>query len=185
MSIRDLINGWLDERLFAVVPLLASAPVRRTMLVSREVSDLIEGPWPNVRAEKRCQRLRADMEAFVTGDVVSVCLEAFKARDAMFGRLHPASDEVWDLRSREPRPGLRLLGSFAETDVFIAFSCYPRSVEVDFLERQPLLGRTSDEWDAAITETKTEWRKLFHTNKPHGLGGQDVHDYISENVFSV
>ena len=44
------------------------------------------------------------------------------------GLLAPREDAFWDIRSRDPRPGLRVIGHFAETDVFVALVWRPRSV---------------------------------------------------------
>lgn len=130
-------------------------------------------------------RLRADLESFVRGDRVSVCLNPYAAKHALFGRLDPPTGEVWDVRSRDPNPGLRVIGRFAEADLFVAFTCWPRSVAVPWLDRPQLGDGDSEQWDFAINEAKAEWRKLFHPYMPHGTGGDDVHDYISDNVISL
>ena len=59
----------------------------------------------------------------VRNDVMTVCWDPFKARDAKIGRLYPIADEVWDLRSQAPPPGLRVFCRFAEKDVLVALTC--------------------------------------------------------------
>lgn len=127
--------------------------------------------------------VRVDLESYIAGDQVSVCLEPYKAEDALFGRLDKPADEVWDIRSRNPRPGIRILGRFAECDCFVAFSCWPRSVELEYLPRPPLGQRDSAEWAGAIKECKADWRKLFYDYPAHT--GKTVNDYISTNVDLV
>jgi hypothetical protein len=40
--------------------------------------------------------LRADLQPFITGQKVSVCLTPYQARTANFGRPDPPADEIWD-----------------------------------------------------------------------------------------
>jgi hypothetical protein len=76
MSIRVQINGRIAEgRLHNLEPVLPSDPVERTMLISAEINSLLIGPWPNANAAKRFGELRADLEAFVKGEKVAVCLD--------------------------------------------------------------------------------------------------------------
>ncbi|MGD9508787.1 MAG: hypothetical protein AB7I59_04100 [Geminicoccaceae bacterium] len=184
MSIRRLIGDRVNEqRLFVLEPLLESDPIERTLVISPEIQSLLCGPWPSVRAGKRMMDLRADLESFVVGDQVSACLVPYKAEEALFGRLDKPADEVWDIRSRKPAPGIRLLGRFAEQDCFVALSCWPRSVQLDYLSRPPLGRRNSSEWAAGIKECKAEWRKLFFDYPAHT--GTTINDYISVNVDLV
>lgn len=184
MSIRELISDRLKEqRLFVLEPTLPSEPIVRDLLVSPEVRSRVCGPWPNVRAEKRLRDLRADLESFIVGDHVSACLVPYMAEDALFGRLDKPADEVWDIRSRRPSPAIRILGRFAECDCFIAFSCWPRSKELDYLDRPPLGAWNSKEWASAIKECKADWRRLFYDYPDHT--GISINDYISTNVDLV
>jgi hypothetical protein len=95
------------------------------------------------------------------------------------GRLD--ADEVWDLRSQAPPPGLRVFCRFAEKDVLVALTCSPRSVPVPWLNRLPLLGRSSREWRDAIVGCRREWNVLFPAHQP--LSGVDLSDYISNAVL--
>jgi hypothetical protein len=77
-------------------------------------------------------------------------------------RLDPDSDEIWEIRVRDPRPGIRIFGSFLSQDVFVALTAVPHeclSVE--------------DDWVRAIKEYKTEWSRYFNSapfrgSYPHG-----------------
>lgn len=55
--------------------------------------------------------MRARMDAFVTDEIVVVPVD-IKPLDK--------SKHVWALRSKTPRPGMRLLGQFADKDCFVA-----------------------------------------------------------------
>jgi hypothetical protein len=183
MSIQEEIQVRMGEgRLWQLKPILDSDPVVRTMIISKEIKDLIVGPWEDVSWERRCNRLRANLEAFIRGDVISLCLRGFEARSAYMGRLDRPADEVWDIRSRSPSPALRVFGRFADKDVFVALFWSPRSLEVPYSQRLPLGDRNSTQWRSAMRETKTEWRKLFHTYQPiHG----DSHNVYASNAISV
>lgn len=183
MSIRDEIRARIDERrLSLLMPILESDQVVRTMVVSNDIQNLLDGPWEDAGWARRCNRLRADLEAFVIGDVISVCLTPFKADSAYMGRLDKPADEVWDIRARDPHPSLRVFGRFAGKDTFVALFWSPRSIEIPFSQRLPLGDRKSIQWKDAIRECKAEWRNLFHTYQPvHG----DTHDVYVSNSFLV
>jgi hypothetical protein len=180
MSIRDEINARIGEgRLFQLKPLNEKDNKRRTVLMSREIQKLVCGPWPTEgQMGARCARLRGDLESLVTAENITVCWEPYKARNEQIGRLCPTSDEVWDLRSQKPTPGLRVFFRFAEKDVFVVLTCAPRSVPVPWLYRVPLLGRREPrEWKKAIRECRHEWRALFPTYDP--LSAESVHAYLT------
>lgn len=154
------------------------------MLLSRELQSLLDGPWVNPRWKSRFSaQLRADLEAFVQGQFLSLSLVPFGARNEYMALLDPPSDGIWDIRSRMPSPGLRVLGAFAEKDVFIAMLCAPRSVAVDVLHRPPLLNKDSREWRDSIQEVKSEWRRLLLTYPP--VGGDNPNDVLSDKFYTV
>ncbi|MCY3879901.1 MAG: hypothetical protein OXF74_12075 [Rhodobacteraceae bacterium] len=64
----------------------------------------------------------ADFDSFVEGRIVSVSLidPHNKPTNVYLARLHPAEDEVWEIRSRAPKPGLRVFGRFSAKDCFVA-----------------------------------------------------------------
>lgn len=184
MSIQEWIDGLLeDERLCLLEPTIPSDPVERVMLVSPEVWGVINGPWPKVKWERRCSALRADLEAFIRGDEISLSLTPYKADTAYMGLLDPPADGVWDIRSRDPAPGIRVLGQFAKRDLFVALVPAARSVEVEFLTRGPLGEGQSDEWAAAIKECRAAFRKLFYPLLP--LRGDNPSEYVSQKYDVV
>lgn len=183
MSIRDEIKYRVGEcRLAELRPAMIGDPVRRHMFVSSEIQELLDGPWPFQQARKRCFELQAELETFVRGDQIGICLEPYKAGKAEFGRLNRPADEVWDFRAVK-EPGLRIFGRFAEKDIFIALTCWPRSRPLDWIGRPPLLHAYSREFRDAIEGCKAEWRKLFHTYLP--ISGGHASDYVSENFVVI
>jgi hypothetical protein len=175
MSIRDEIARQCEERrLFFLPPAMTFIPVVRHLFVSPELYRLAEtGPWADIAEEKRFGLLRANLDDFTRNAPLTVEWNPFEARDAYFGRLDPISDEVWDIRSRDPRPAIRVLGSFADTDTFVGLVWGWRK-EWD--------GKESCEWRDARVRTGAEWRKLFPAYTPHK--GDHIHDYLSNAVLA-
>ena len=79
MSIHDEITAHIAaKRLYPILPVIPGDPVERTLVVTKKINTLIEGPWPNVSMERRANRLRADLETFVMGRKVAVSMTPFK-----------------------------------------------------------------------------------------------------------
>jgi hypothetical protein len=182
MSIRKEINRRLATgALLLLEPALVGDPVERTMLISPEIDRLLSGPWDTETDERRANRLRSDLERFVTGQYIGLCLTPYEAQTAYMGRLDRPEDEVWDIRSVDPSPGLRVFGRFAEVDVFVALTWQPRSK--DWGGRKALRGGKSLEWHLAILECHRLWEELFSGFQP--IRGGEVRDYVSANAFHV
>jgi hypothetical protein len=172
MSIHDEINARVGEappRLFRLIRSLESDPESRTMFMSKEIQSLLDGPWISPDLQYRAGRLKGDLEEFIKGSTLTLCFEPFAAKTAYMGRLSPIGDSIWDIRSRDPRPSLRVVGLFADADVFIALRWSPRS---------RLGPRDSREWRDIVTQCKTDWTSLFSTYEP--VKGDDLHAFFSE-----
>ena len=155
MSIHaEIIARGTEGRLFRLLPAVQARPVVRTMLLSAELNGVIFGQWPNVNERIRMAQLRRDLDRFVEGGIITVAAKPYKAGAAYLSRLDRAADEVWEIRSRHPKPGIRVFGRFAELDTFVALT---------WSLRGRLGGPTSLEWKDAIRECKAIWRQLFPT----------------------
>jgi hypothetical protein len=110
-------------------------------------------------------------------------LTPFEAKAAYMGILAPMKDGAWDIRSRDPAPALRVVGFFAETDLFIALRWAPRSTQITGSGKPPLGPRDSREWRDMVVQCKTDWTNLFHTYRP--VVGDDINVYISSSVHVV
>jgi hypothetical protein len=182
MSIRDEITAKIQEgRLFRLKPINAKDQQRRAVLLSGELNRMVSGPWATDEMGRRCARLRGDLENLITAEFITVCWDPFKARDEQIGRLHRVEDEVWDLRSKKPKPGLRAFFRFADRDVFVVLTVAPRSVPVSWLSKLPLLGRETKEWRNAIVECRAEWTKLFPTYQP--IHGTSIDVYLTGGLL--
>jgi len=177
MSIRELINDHTREdrrQLFWHEPVIQDH-VKRHMLISVDLQNTLDGPWKTAAEERRFGRLRGDLDAFVEGRRISVANHPYeKNRTAYIARVDPVEAEVWDIRSIDPSPSIRVLGCFIETDLFVALA---------WAYRKDLDGPGGPLWKAFIKRAQHEWRRLFLTYIPYS--GSEISDYISENFFAV
>jgi hypothetical protein len=174
MSIRDEINRCLSESSLFLHRLVVPTEVKRTMFLSREIKELLEGPWEDRQIQYRSGPLRDDLDRFVAGRPIGVAPSPYQARTAYIAQLDAPRDEVWEIRSRDPKPAIRVFGRFAEKDTFVSLI---------WSYRAPLGGPGSREWRDAVEICKTEWRKLFLTWPPHS--GEDINGYLSQPFFLV
>ncbi|MEX2451632.1 MAG: hypothetical protein WD407_12310, partial [Rhodospirillales bacterium] len=115
MSIQDSINdGVRKGRLCWLQPRVDGEEIKRHMLMGESVAPLILGPWEDQEWKNRCFRLRNDLEDFIHGNPITIARNPQKARNAFMSQLNPPADSAWDIRARDPRPGIRILGRFAE-----------------------------------------------------------------------
>lgn len=63
---------------------------------------------PNTKLRDRWARLEASISYFIEGRYVT---------DDLLKQLRPPKFEHWELKSRKPRPSLRVFGRFAKPDV--------------------------------------------------------------------
>lgn len=155
--------------------MVPGTPIERRLYVSNDLRGFLEGPWVDSVEEYRSGKLQAQLEMFIIGDPISVAQNPYKKpKHAYMARVDPIADEVWDIRSRDPKPGIRVFGRFAEVDIFLALT---------WSERDRLAGRGSRQWRDAREECKTEWKNLFPAYNP--VHGASLNDYISTNVVPV
>lgn len=182
MSISYEISNRVDEgRLFKLTPFMPPLPgtAIRVMFVSKEIYDLLNGPWSNTAWEERCGSLYADLDQFINGEIITVAERPFvKGKTAYIKQLYKRHEEVWEIRSRDPAPGMRVFGRFAEQDVFIALTWWNRT---------DLGGPQSRAWRDAIVGCKTEWRNLFPAHDPITDGNINGYpdQYISTRTYLV
>jgi len=156
MSITDYIKHRIaaleGSRLFSLPPVVPVDEVVREVFISEEVYEIVMPPWPENYDGSRQAGHRGDLDAFTLGDRFSVAEDPFKKPfNAMLARTHPVSDEIWDMRTTDPLPGIRSLGAFGGKDLFIALVWdYRENFDGD-----------PDHWDFEINRCKTKWDELF------------------------
>jgi hypothetical protein len=172
ISIQDDIKYWMDRgRLFQVFPRLPGSPVNRVLLVGEEVNQLIVGPWASENEEIRAGRLWADFDRYIEGRLISVALNNpyRKPNTTYMARLDPARDDVIEIRSRDPKPGIRVFGRFADKDVYIA---------LNWEHREKLGGPQDKEFDREREICKAKWRQLFPTHP--SVNGNQLNEYFAD-----
>jgi hypothetical protein len=152
----------MDGRLHQVQTVDSSISVVRVVYVSAAIKAFLDG------TEARAGRLHADLDRFIEGRILTASLIPRKAGNANMGLLSPTKYGIWDTRSQDPRPSLRLLGGFASKDVFVGLVLRERRLLGDWLSRA---------WANAVTECRKEWRDRFVAFEP--IKGDSVHDYLS------
>jgi hypothetical protein len=130
--------------LFPLVPKAAGATIRRAMFVGEALWGALNSPEGDDEWEERIGKLRADLEVFV--------VEEFISPKYLF-LLYKASDGVWEIRSVQDAPSIRVLGHFALKDVFIS---------TNFALRETLGGWQSRAWKEVKRAAKAVWRNLFN-----------------------
>jgi len=179
MSIHEEIKYWIGQgRLFQVFPRLPGSPVNRVLIANEDVNRLVTGPWMDPQEEVRCGRLWADFDRFIEGRLISVSLTDpySKPKTTYMARLDPLEDDVIEIRSRDPKPGMRVFGRFADKDLFVA---------LNWEYRGNLGGPSDKEFDREREICKARWRQLFPTYE--SIGGRDIDEYFADttHVFSV
>ena len=169
MSIRDEVNALCaDGRLHRLASGVPGAQELRAICVSTEINTQLVGPWEDTASAAAWGGVRADLAAFIDGDVMVLPREGRHANRANMLRLRPAADEIWETRHRDPRPGIRLFGRFAERNLLIALS---------WGERRALGAANSRAWRDARVQCATNWRNLFPAYQP--LTGAYPDAYLS------
>ncbi len=157
-----------------------SDPVRRTMLI-HPVLDQFLGQHSR---EERIGRLRGDLEAFVRGDEIAMSVTPHKHGGAYMGVLEPVEEGIWEIRSRDPRPGMRVLGQFPCKDTFLAFDVRIRSrPDPRWPELVPLGHGKSIEYHIAQIDVLARWKALFPEFTP--LCGDDVSVLLSDKYHLI
>lgn len=138
------------------------------MYASKPVGDLITGPWSDQQEEKRAFELRAEIDWFIDGKRLFLRPDYDIGTSAWLARLNPPGEEVWEIRSLKPKPSLRILGTFAQPDVFVALI---------WAKRTSLGAADSEQWKNVIDQFKQEWQNYFSELRP--FSGNYPDDYIS------
>ena len=83
--------------------------------------------------------------------------------------LRERSEEIWEMRARDPSPGIRIFGRFVAKDKFIALTW-------DYKENS----ETQEQYDWQKANCKRAWLSLFVLLPPHT--GSHASDYVTNAV---
>ena len=142
---------------------------RRTLYISERVKQFITATAPGLDVKMRGRWLtaRAVLENFVDGKRMTI--KSKPKSKAEIGILCPHKDGIFEFRDVNPKPSVRILGSFTEKDVFIALAPYKRS---------ELGKKGSQGWTIALHNYKAQWAALFKGHQPMSEG-RFPDDYVS------
>ncbi len=159
MSIQnEIIHRHTEGSIFAIVPKAKGAAPRRALFVTEEI-------WTELNSthddfwEKRYGELQAHLDVFASGALIG---------PKYLSLLYPARDAVWEIRNPESNPSLRVIGLFAQRDVFIA---------TEIIRRDQLDGWQDRGWRELKRRAQAKWRNLFNTYPP--LITADVYKVVS------
>jgi hypothetical protein len=166
MSIREMMREWINAGEMVVLePALASIPTVRFVFATKEVAAEIYGPWEDKECEIRYARARAVIDAFIGGARIATRHPPSRSAKAQLALLDPPQDQVWEFRSREPKPGVRVFGRFFEASAFVALGTELRE-------------NIDDNFTKEKERCKREWRKFFTPYPPHQ--GSSLSDYLTD-----
>jgi hypothetical protein len=170
MSILDEIDELCkDGRLIKVKQTYPGLPERRVFYSTPDLMFLLDGPWGDIKWEKRWYRARQYLDDFIDGKRFTLRSAPRKKSTCDMSLLEPEGDEIWEMRCRDPKPGLRLFGSFVKRDTFVALTCAPHEC----------LGTESD-WNEAIRQYKISWASHFRFS---AFTGHYPHGYLTNAII--
>lgn len=169
-----------SQRLFKLERTFASDPGSRVMLLHPELATLLEEGL----TDQRIGRLQADLEMFVMGQELALSTVPYEHRTAYMGLLAPEAEGTWEIRSRDPKPGMRVFGRFVQKDCFVALGWGLRSrPDARWPHKQPLGDRNSLQYQLCQIEVLQRWAELFPGHDP--LTGSDIDELLSEKYHPV
>lgn len=173
MSIHDSILRHLGSELTCLESEFLGNETPRTIFVSSEVANVVLGPWPDTPDGRRHARARAVLDGFIEGDELTVGWDPFnKDGRAILARVSPITARVFDFRCLDPNPGIRILGSFAEVDTFVALVWeYRENLE------------SAEDWNSIVRRSQAEWKRLFGDDE--ALFGASLNDHLTYNALVV
>lgn len=168
MSIRQTVNELVSQgRLICLPSLLLGEETFRTIYTTPELLRDVMPPFATDNDGYRLAEFRSYLDAFTEGAELSVAERPFnKPSDAMLARVNPVEDEIWDMRSVSPTPGIRALGAFIDQDEFVLLTW-------EFRENLDEQGA----WSEEIDRFKSEWINLFGSLRP--FQGVSLDAYLS------
>ncbi len=183
MSIEDDVKKAVARGDLHYLPMMdPSDPIERCIVVHSDIMSQFVGPWDGVKHEERVFELRADLEDFVKGERLSLSFTPRKHKDAYMGLLEPKDQGTWEIRARDPSPGIRVFGKFAKEDLFVAFGWRPRHVILEWSEKLPM-ALSPRGWRLEINRCTTLWEEILGGHEP--ITGDKLSDYIKENAVVV
>jgi hypothetical protein len=175
ISIRQKVREHIASgELWVFEPAVDGIASIRYLFLTREVHDeIFSDIWADPEFSDRFPLLAADLELFVSGEMIGAAMDPEnKAVTAFIARLSPTERGIWAIRSREPKPSIRIFGAFIEVDTFVVLRTELRGV---------LGGWGSKPWNDAIENAAARFYALFVPDQP--LTGDNLDDYLGPETF--
>src|SRR5262245_34073758 len=174
MSLHDEIEVNVNQgRLVRVEQLFVICPGLRVIYFTPKLKELLDGPWSDHKWEEHWNKVRQQIDEFIDGlpteRRITVRSSARKKSTCFMSLLDPEANEIWEIRCRDPKPGMRLFGSFVKKDVFVALIAAPH----EFLSSE-------EDWNRTIQQYKEKWAKHFSAT---AFRGSYPHDYLTDDVI--
>lgn len=180
MSIQaEILERVHEGRLQRLRQMMPGLPDTRRIYLAEEVSRVFAGSWVRSPYGRRVGVARALLEGFTRGDLVVGRMPPSKNVHTVIALLEPASENVWEFRIGEPRPGIRILGRFADKDSFVATNLVNREDFIDAITKMD----DPRKWRDEVIRCKTIWNHLFPSYHPYI--GSTIHDYISNSRLPI
>lgn len=177
MSTREALNRLVQEGRVVHVPCLQrGVSSRRHFFLEASLHRRLEQAMAgSSKEDARLAMLYADVERFTSGQVITVGVNPYeKDRTAYMARTEPVQEGIFDLRSQDPSPAIRLFGAFCEIDVFLGLT---------WRWRNELGGRNERAFDFAVMEAMKVWDALLPDCRR--LFSDNIEDYISDDLLPV
>jgi hypothetical protein len=154
MSMQQLLVDRAKEGRLRLMP--AESTIIRPIFVTLDVWNELNDPTPDQTQAELASEMKAVVRYIEEGH--PIVLGSCKHKGCQLKELKTKPPPVWEIRSRKPKPGMRLFGMFADVDVFIGTNLSNR-IDLD--------NENSPAFKAAIRRCRTTWTNLFHTYTPH------------------
>lgn len=139
-------------------PLGDRVAIKRCLWITKAAHNAIDA-FISSESTARAAALAADLGRFVRGGKIRVPNDLKRLKD-------PPADEIWEIRSRLPRPEFRLVGAFLRHDELVILQAAPREAY------------DGGNWTPSIKTALSEWDRLFPSIMRHT--GLELKDYVSE-----
>ena len=159
----NIVTALRAGQLVEVRPLRPKANQVRRLIIRPDMDTLLKGARP----QTGFPHYKADFlfGSYAAGYLVTVSLIGNSKAKPDLERLQ-GLDEVWALCFREPRPGWRFLGRFAQRNLFVGLRAYDRHT----------LG-TIAKYHRQAEKIIDDWKSLLGDLQPQR--GSNVSDYLS------
>ncbi len=168
MSIGQFLASYVATRELQLVPHARGETVQREVYATRCVWDMLN-TWEDTRLGQRHARARVHVDTFTEGLKIAVRFPPSKSIAAHTALLTERSEEVWEMRARDPSPGIRIFGRFLRKDRFVALTW-------DYKENS----ETPEQYEYQKGRCSRAWSALFVSMLPYT--GANVHEYVTNCI---